>query len=136
VGRPEEAIHEMLLGLRSAMYPAADLEASKAWFSELLGIPPYFDEPFYVGFNVGGYELGLVPETDAEATVYWGVPDADVALAELVAAGATVHSDVTDVGEGIRVATVREPGGSILGVIENPQFVLSPLKAATPGPGR
>ncbi|MGC9962385.1 MAG: VOC family protein [Acidimicrobiales bacterium] len=126
----------MLLGLRSAMYPAADLEASKAWFSELLGIPPYFDEPFYVGFNVGGYELGLVPETDAEATVYWGVPDAHVALAELVAAGATVHSDVTDVGEGIRVATVREPGGSILGVIENPQFVLSPLKAATPGPGR
>jgi predicted enzyme related to lactoylglutathione lyase len=126
----------MFLGLRSAMYPAADLEASKAWFSDLLGIPPYFDEPFYVGFNVGGYELGLVPETDAEATTYWGVPDADVAVAELLAAGATVHSDVTDVGEGIRVATVREPGGSILGVIENPQFALSPVKAATPGPGR
>jgi len=51
----------MFLGLRTAIYPAADLNASKAWFSNLLGVEPYFDEPFYVGFNVGGYELGLVP---------------------------------------------------------------------------
>ena len=120
----------MFLGLRSVMYPAADLQASKAWFSGLLGTAPYFDEPFYVGFNVGGYELGLIPAADGESTTYWGVPDAEVALSDLIAAGATLHSEVTDVGDGIRVATVREPAGSILGVIENPHFVISAPQAA------
>ena len=50
------------LGLRTAIYWVADIEAAKAWYTKVLGIEPYFDEPFYVGFNVGGYELGLQPE--------------------------------------------------------------------------
>jgi predicted enzyme related to lactoylglutathione lyase len=102
------------------------------------GSEPYFDEPFYVGFNVAGYELGIVPMGDGDgvATTYWGVADADVALARLVEAGAVVRDPVTDVGEGIRVATVREPGGQVLGVIENPKFDLSSVTAGSAGPGK
>ena len=62
----------MFLGLRTVIYPAPDLAASKAWYTALLGVEPYFDEPFYVGFDVGGYELGLHPETRGAET-YWGV---------------------------------------------------------------
>jgi catechol 2,3-dioxygenase-like lactoylglutathione lyase family enzyme len=130
----------MFLGLRTVIYPATDLAASTAWFTKLLGTGPYFNEPFYVGFNVGGYELGLFPreqEPDtAEAITYWGVPDVEVALAELIAGGAGLHSEVADVGDGIRVAAVREPGGSLLGIIENPRFELIAVTPATEGPGR
>ena len=116
----------MFLGLRTVIYPAPDLPASKAWFSELLGAAPYFDEPFYVGWDVAGYELALDPAGDPAAgpVTYWGVPVADAALARLLAAGAAPRDGVRDVGGGIRVATVLEPGGSVLGVIENPHFVV------------
>jgi predicted enzyme related to lactoylglutathione lyase len=111
----------MFLGLRTVIYPAPDLAASKAWFSDLLSIQPYFDEPFYVGFDVGGYELGLQPDADA-AVAYWGVADADEALARLLRGGARERTPVTDVGGGIRVATVFEPAGAVVGIIENPHF--------------
>ena len=75
----------MLQGLRSQIYQVADLEAAKAWYTALLGTPPYFDEPFYVGFNVGGYELGLQPSGD---------PDAEAACARLLALGATEYQPV------------------------------------------
>lgn len=126
----------MLLGLRTVIYPAADLAASRAWFTALLGAPPYFDEPFYVGFEVAGYELGLVPAGTSSTgpVTYWGVPDAAVALASLLAAGAAAHEAVREVGSGIRVASVVEPGGSVLGVIENPHFALpEPLQRSGPG---
>jgi predicted enzyme related to lactoylglutathione lyase len=129
----------MFFGLRTVIYPAADLEASKAWFTKLLGAEPYFDEPFYVGFNVGGYELGIVPKEDGsegESVTYWGVPDADVALAALTEAGATLQHEVTDVGDSIRVAAVREPSGNLFGVIENPHFVASVIEASSGGRGR
>lgn len=140
----------MFLGLRTVVYPAPDLAASTAWFTELLGIEPYFDEPFYVGFEVAGYELGLLPTpadpppgsaapdhpTTRPAVAYWGVGDADVALAELVAAGATVVGPVTAVGEGIRTAEVLEPGGSVMGIIENPHFRLPATPPPSDGPGR
>jgi predicted enzyme related to lactoylglutathione lyase len=115
-------------GLRTAIYRAPDLDQAKAWYSRVLGIAPYFDQPFYVGFNVGGYELGLDPDSSAAAAgpggvvVYWGVSDASVAFARLVALGATARGTVQDVGEGIRVATVLDPFGNVLGIIENPHF--------------
>jgi len=116
----------MLLGLRTSIHPAPDLAAAKAWFTDLLGFPPYFDEPFYVGFDVGGYELGLHPAADpADGTqTFWGVEDAGAAYADLLARGATEHAPVAEVGEGIKVATVREPNGTLLGIIENPHFRL------------
>jgi catechol 2,3-dioxygenase-like lactoylglutathione lyase family enzyme len=111
----------MFLGLRTVIYPAPDLAASKAWYTALLGVEPYFDEPFYVGFDVGGYELGLNPDNEVAET-YWGVTEIEAAHAGLLAAGAAPRSPLTDVGGGIRVATVLEPGGAVLGVIENPHF--------------
>jgi catechol 2,3-dioxygenase-like lactoylglutathione lyase family enzyme len=111
----------MFLGLRTVIYPAPDLAAAKAWYTEALGFAPYFDEPFYVGFEVGGYELGLQPEAQTAET-YWGVEDIDAAHARLLALGATERSPVTDVGGDIRVATVLDPSGSVVGIIENPHF--------------
>ncbi len=128
----------MFLGLRTVIYPAPDLAATKGWFTKLLGIEPYFDEPFYVGFTVGGYELALDPHGDPAlgAITYWGVPDAEVGLARLLDAGASPRGELTDVGGGIRVATVIEPGGSVLGIIENPHFALPGSPPASDGPGR
>jgi len=116
----------MFLGLRTVIYPAPDLAAAKAWYAALLEQEPYFDQPFYVGFNVGGYELGLDPNADVAVgpVAYWGVANADEAQALLLAGGATEESAVNDVGDGIRVATVRDAGGNVLGIIENPHFKL------------
>ena len=114
----------MLLGLRTTIYPAPDLHAATRWWAEVLGVEPYFEEPFYVGFSVGGYELGLDPNAEVAdgGVAFWGVPDCAAAHAQLLAAGATAHSDVREVGEGIRVATVRDAAGSVVGLIENPHF--------------
>jgi predicted enzyme related to lactoylglutathione lyase len=126
-----------LLGLRTVIYPAPDLRAATRWFNGLLGQEPYFEEPYYVGYNVAGYELALDPNADPAngPRTYWGVFDADVGLAALLAAGAQPLNEVTDVGDGIRVAAVREPSGSAFGIIENPHFAPS---SSTPsnGPGR
>lgn len=119
-------------GLRTAKYRAPDLARAKAWYSEVLGTQPYFDEPFYVGFNVGGFELGLDPdvsdsgEGEGSVAVFWGVADVDQALSRLVALGASVRSAVKDVGEGIRLASVLDPFGNVLGIIQNPHFKLTP----------
>ena len=117
------------LGLRTAIYHAPDLAKAKVWYSKILGIDPYFDQPSYVGFNVGGYELGLDPDACSSAgtsgiVVYWGVSDANAALKRLLSLGATERTDVQDVGEGIRVATVLDPFGNVFGIIENPHFKL------------
>lgn len=130
--RPAAKQEGMFLGLRTAIYHVADLPAAKAWYTQVLGIPPYFDEPFYVGFSVGGYELGLDPDTASAppgrggTVVYWGVANADSALAHLLRAGAAPHAAVQEVGEGIRVASVLDPFGNVFGIIENPSFRLSP----------
>ena len=114
-----------LLGLRTVIYPAPDLEASKAWWTDLLGVGPYFDEPFYVGFNVRGYELGLLPTADPDegALTYWGVPDVNAAVAAAVTHGATEHVPASEVGDEIVTATVRTPQGVIVGFIYNPHFI-------------
>ncbi len=117
-------------GLRTVLYHAPDLDKAKAWYSQALGIAPYFDQPFYVGFNVGGYELGLDPDASSTpggsggAVMYWGVTDADASLARLISLGATARTGVQDVGDGIRVATVLDPFGNIFGIIQNPHFAL------------
>jgi predicted enzyme related to lactoylglutathione lyase len=115
----------MLLGLRTVIYPAPDLAAAKSWYSKFLGQEPYFDQPFYVGFSVGGFELGLLPNAapgTAGAQAYWGVHNAHETYARLLALGASSLQAVTDVGEGIKVAAVADPFGNRLGIIENPKF--------------
>jgi hypothetical protein len=115
----------MLLGLRTAIYRTPDLEAGKRWYTKMLGIAPYFDQPFYVGYNIGGYELGLLPDATLNtAGVYWGVKDAKSAFARLLELGAEPRTEVQDVGEGILAGDVLDPFGNVFGVIENPHFKL------------
>ena len=115
----------MILGLRSAIYPTPELAEGRAWYSKVLGTPPYFDEPFYVGFNVGGFELGLIPDGRPGALgarAYWGVPSIEAELARLVKLGAKLNEPAKDVGGGIKVGSVLDPFGNVLSLIENPQF--------------
>jgi predicted enzyme related to lactoylglutathione lyase len=117
-------------GLRTVLYHAPDITQTKNWYASVLGIQPYFDQPFYVGFNVGGYELGLDPDTSntpggpGGAVVYWGVADAGASLQRLLSLGATERTAIQDVGEGIKVCTVNDPFGNVFGIIENPHFEL------------
>jgi predicted enzyme related to lactoylglutathione lyase len=113
-----------LQGLRTVIHPVADLAAAKAWWTALLGTGPYFDELFYVGYDVAGYELGLLPDGHPEdgAQTYWGVADAQAAVDAAVALGAAVYAPASEVGEGIVTALVRSPQGSLVGFIVNPHF--------------
>ncbi|MCI0704399.1 MAG: VOC family protein [Planctomycetia bacterium] len=117
----------MILGLRTfiAHVRSEQLDAAKAWYTQFVGAPPYFDTPFYVGFNVGGFELGLHPEGEpgpGGVVAYWGTPDIATELARVVALGATVVKPIENVGEGIQVATLADPFGNPVGLIENPHF--------------
>jgi predicted enzyme related to lactoylglutathione lyase len=117
-----------VLGLRTTIYTVPDLEAAKAWYAQAFGVAPYFDEPFYVGFDVGGYELGLSPAEDGKrpggtgVVAYWGVDDVEAAHAHFLEHGAAPREDVMDVGDGVRVAVVADPYGNLIGLIENPHF--------------
>ncbi|HEX8423521.1 MAG TPA: VOC family protein, partial [Pyrinomonadaceae bacterium] len=117
----------MFQGLRTVIYHVDDLQKAKEWYAKVLGIKPYFDEPFYVGFNVGGFELGLDPDMKGiskgtNVVAYWGVKDAKASYQRIVESGAKKHSDPQEVGGGIIVATVTDPYGNVFGIIENPHF--------------
>lgn len=115
----------MILGLRTVIYPVGDLEAGKQWYAKVLGREPYFDEPYYVGFNAGGFELGLIPDGEPGTNgpqALWGVEDIVTAFLRLIALGATSLDPVTDVGGGIKVAAVTDPFGNRFGIIEHPNF--------------
>ena len=117
-----------ILGLRTTCYKVADLEKAKLWYSKAFGTEPYFDEVFYVGFNIGGYELGLLTEEDpttdkAEGVMsYWGVDDIQNVYNHLIELGATEHEKPTNVGGELMVASVKDPWGNIVGFIYNPEF--------------
>lgn len=116
------------LGLRTTIYKVADMEAAKAWYTKAFEQAPYFDEPFYIGFNIAGYELGLQPEespsTEKQDTVltYWGVEDAEAMYQHFLSLGATSHEPPQNVGGPLVVATVKDPWGNIIGMIYNPVF--------------
>ena len=115
----------MFQGLRTVIYHVNDLAKATAWYTQVAGHPPYFNEPFYVGFNIGGYELGLLPDApDGNAGVapYWGTSDIDAEHTRLVALGAKPNEEIKDVGDGIRLASVCDPFGNVVGLIENPHF--------------
>lgn len=117
-----------MLGLRTTIYKVPDLDAAKAWYGRAFGVEAYFDQPFYVGFNVAGYELGLLPEDGPakpgsdNVLSYWGVADIDDAFAQLLELGASVHTAPTNVGGEIMVASVHDPWGNVIGLIYNPEF--------------
>ena len=120
----------MLKKLRTVVYHVADIAAAKEWYIQVTGIQPYFDEPFYVGYNIGGYELGLQPEENpiqdkAESVVaYWGVENINSEYKRLLDLGALEYQSPQNVGGDIIVATLKDPWGNIIGLIYNPQFEL------------
>ena len=120
----------MIKGLATVIYHVRDVGRARAWYATAFGQAPYFDEPFYVGFNIGGYELGLDPDPAAAqpgpggAVAYWRVADIEEAVRHFVEAGATVATPLREVGGDIKVAEVADPFGNIIGLIENPHFEL------------
>ena len=117
----------MLQGIETVVYFVEDLNAATRWYREALGVAPNHESPYYVGFTVAGYELGLhpveasahLPGTEGQ-TAYWSVSNVEDAIAHFVAHGATAHHEVTDVGGGIKIASVLDPFGNEVGLIENP----------------
>ena len=121
----------MFKGLRTVIYPVTDMARAKAWYSEVLECTPYFDEPYYAGFAVGGFELGLIPDgvPSADGTMaYWGVPDAAAELERLAVLQVAIHEELKEVGAGIKVASIRDPFGNVIGIIENPNFNLRDMR--------
>jgi len=110
-------------GIRTVLHPVSDLAAAKQMYTALLGAPPQADAPYYVGFDVAGQHIGLVPGGAAQGmttpVAYWHVPDIEAKLAEVTAAGATVREPAHDVGGGRLVATVTDPDGNVLGLLQD-----------------
>lgn len=120
----------LMLGLRTTCYVVSDLTKATEWYSKAFGTNPYFNEPFYVGFNIQGYELGLLPveklrdkEPD-NALSYWGVEDINKRYQHLLNLGATKHQEPNNVGGELMVASVYDPWNNIVGIIYNPEFKL------------
>jgi predicted enzyme related to lactoylglutathione lyase len=115
-------------GLRTAIYKVADITGAKKWYTLAFETEPYFDELFYVGFNIDGYELGLQPDETAATSkaesvaAYWAASDVDAAYARLISLGAAENESPQEVGGGIIVATVKDPWGNVIGLIFNPHF--------------
>ncbi|MEX0647728.1 MAG: VOC family protein [Balneolaceae bacterium] len=120
-----------ILGLRTVIYKVGDMNAAKKWYSDIFNTQPYFDEPFYAGFNIAGYELGLQPDTVSpnkktdHVTAYWGVEDIEKEYKRFIKGGASEHEAPTNVGGEIVVAAVKDPWGNVIGLIYNPEFELS-----------
>lgn len=118
------------LGLRTVAYQVPDIEEAKKWYTKIFETKPYFDQPFYVGFNIGGYELGLIPEETTEIScngkvlVYWGVAEIETSFNRMIQLGAKEHEAPHNVGGAIVVASVKDPWGNLIGLIYNPEFKL------------
>ena len=119
------------LGLRTTAYSVPDIKAAKEWYSNAFQTEPYFDEDFYVGFSIGGYELGLFPQEQQPESgkienvlSYWGVIDVEETYQYLIGMGATEGDTPRDVGDGIIIAHVFDPWGNAVGLIYNPHFKL------------
>lgn len=117
-----------ILGLRTTIYIVGDIDKAKKWYSVAFGTKPYWDEAGYVGFNIGGYELGLLPDDNpttekAESVVtYWGVNEIKKVYDHFIESGATEHEKPHSVGEPLMVASVIDPWGNVIGLIYNPAF--------------
>jgi len=110
-------------GIKTVLHPVSDLAKSKPVYTALLGIAPETDESYYVGFEAAGQHIGLVPGGGPQGmtspVAYWHVPDIEAKLAEVTAAGATLKDPTRDVGGGRLVATVTDPDGNVLGLLQD-----------------
>jgi predicted enzyme related to lactoylglutathione lyase len=110
-------------GIKTVLHPVSDLAKAKAMYAALLGIAPQTDGSYYVGFDTAGQHIGLVPGGGPQGmsapVTYWHVPDIEAKLADVTAAGATVREAAHDVGGGRLVATVTDPDGNVLGLLQD-----------------
>jgi predicted enzyme related to lactoylglutathione lyase len=110
-------------GIKTVLHPVTDLAAAKAVYAALLGTEPSADSSYYVGFDAAGQHVGLVPGGGPQGmtspVAYWHVPDIEAKLAEVTAAGATLKDPARDVGGGRLVATVTDPDGNVLGLLQD-----------------
>jgi predicted enzyme related to lactoylglutathione lyase len=110
-------------GIKTVLHPVSDLARAKAMYIALLGVPPQTDGAYYVGFEAAGQQIGLVPGGGPQGmtspVAFWHVHDIEVKLAEVTAAGATLKEAAHDVGGGRLVATVTDPDGNVLGLIQD-----------------
>jgi predicted enzyme related to lactoylglutathione lyase len=110
-------------GIKTVLQPVSDPEKAKALYTALLGQPPQTDGPYYIGFDVAGQHIGLLPGGGPQGltspVAYWHVSDIEAKVAEVTAAGATVKEPASDVGGGRLVATVTDPDGNVLGLIQD-----------------
>ena len=116
------------LGLRTTIYKVPDLQKAIKWYTEAFETEPYFNEPFYVGFNIAGYELGLIPDDQnsdlktANVLSYWAVENVEEVFQRLIDLGATAHENPQNVGGELVVGGVKDPWGNVIGIIYNPYF--------------
>jgi predicted enzyme related to lactoylglutathione lyase len=110
-------------GIKTVLHPVTDLAAAKPVYTALLGGPPQHDAEYYVGFEAAGQHIGLVPGGGPQGmtspVAYWHVADIEAKLAEVTAAGATLKEAAHDVGGGRLVATVTDPDGNVLGLLQD-----------------
>ena len=111
-------------GIKTVLHPVSDLARAKPVYAALLGVEPMADSSFYVGFEAQGQQIGLVPggggpEPMTSPVAFWHVPDIEAKLAEVIAAGAALREAAQDVGGGRLVATVTDPDGNVLGLIQD-----------------
>jgi predicted enzyme related to lactoylglutathione lyase len=110
-------------GIKTVLHPVSNLATAKAVYTALLGVSPQTDETYYVGFEAAGQHIGLLPGGGPQGmtapVVYWQVEDIEAKLAEVTAAGAAVQEPVRDVGGGRLVATVTDPDGNVLGLLQD-----------------
>lgn len=116
-----------LKGLRTAIYKVKDIKKAIEWYAKAFEKQPYFNEAYYVGFNIGGYELGLMPEEkevvkSENILTYWGVDDIHQSFQHFLDCGATEHEKPNNVGGELMVASVKDPWDNIIGLIFNPYF--------------
>ena len=108
-------------GIKTVLHPVSDLATAKAVYAALLGVPPQTDGPYYVGFEAEGQQIGLVPNSDLTSpTAYWHVTDIEAKIADITAAGGTLKDAPKDVGGGRLVATLTDPDGNVLGILQDP----------------
>jgi predicted enzyme related to lactoylglutathione lyase len=120
-----------MLGLRTTIYKVGNIQKATEWYSKAFETNPYFNEPYYVGFNIQGYELGLQSEENPtldkieSVVAYWGVENIQQTYDRLIELGAAENEKPYNVGGEIMTATVKDPFGNIIGLIYNPEFQLN-----------
>jgi predicted enzyme related to lactoylglutathione lyase len=111
-------------GIKTVLHPVSDLAKAKPVYAALLGIEPQADAEYYVGFDVAGQHIGLVPGGGpghmTSPVAYWHVTDIEAKLSEVTAAGGSLNEPVRDVGGGRLVATFTDPDGNVLGLLQDP----------------